>query len=104
MTVAGFCAGALCLPLLSRRVETGGRGFMADRMKLWLVAAMFLAMTGAGHAATPPADPCSLLQAADVSKTLGGSYGAPSKTVAPRPYANTAEGTDCHYQGGGSDL
>jgi hypothetical protein len=77
---------------------------MADRMKLWLVAAMFLAMTGAGHAATPPADPCSLLQAADVSKTLGGSYGAPSKTVAPRPYANTAEGTDCHYQGGGSDL
>src|ERR1035438_9787430 len=96
MTVAGFCAGALCLPLLSRRVETGGRGFMADRMKLWLVAAMFLAMSGAGQAGTPPAGPWSLGEAADVSKTLGGCYGAPSKTVAPRPHANPAEGRNCH--------
>jgi hypothetical protein len=33
----------------------------------------------------------------DVSKTLGKAYDAPKKSVAPRPYANTAEGTDCNY-------
>ncbi len=54
------------------------------------------------HAATAPADPCSLLAAAQVSKAMGNTYGAPAKSVAPRPYANTVQGTDCTYSAGGS--
>jgi len=32
-----------------------------------------------------------------VSKGIGQAYGAPEKSVAPRPYANTVQGSDCHY-------
>ena len=49
------------------------------------------------HAGEPPADLCSLLPAADVSKALGHPYDAPQKSVAPRPFANTNTGTDCNY-------
>lgn len=52
----------------------------------------------------PPADLCALLPAADVSKILGRSFDPPEKSVAPRPYANTAQGTDCHYSAKGSNL
>src|SRR5579864_1202524 len=45
-----------------------------------------------------PPDPCSLLTAAQVSSTLGDKYGAPEKSVAPRPFANTVQGTDCQYK------
>ena len=45
-----------------------------------------------------PADPCSLLTAAQVSSTTGAKYGAPEKSVAPRPFANTMQGTDCQYK------
>jgi hypothetical protein len=45
-----------------------------------------------------PPDPCSLLTAAQVSSTLGDKYGPPGKSVAPRPFANTVQGTDCQYQ------
>ncbi len=58
--------------------------------------AAILATTGA-WAATAPADPCSLLPAAEVSKVLGNEVSAPHSTVAPRPFRNTAEGTDCVY-------
>jgi len=58
----------------------------------------------AAHAATAPADPCSLLSAAQVGKALGGAYGAPAKSVAPRPFANTVEGTDCTYSGPGGGV
>lgn len=54
------------------------------------------------RAAEPPADLCALLPAADVSKALGGSFGAPEKSVAPRPFANTNTGTDCRYSSKGS--
>jgi hypothetical protein len=50
-----------------------------------------------GNAATSPADPCSLLSPAVVSGTLGDSFGAPQKSIAPRPFPNTVEGTDCRY-------
>ncbi len=56
----------------------------------------------AAHAATAPADPCSLLSPAQVSKAMGQTYGAPAKSVAPRPFANTVQGTDCTYSAGGS--
>jgi hypothetical protein len=72
-----------------------------------LVAATFLATTCAvpsARAAEPPADLCTLLPAAEVSKALGRTYDAPHKSVAPRPYANTAEGTDCNYVAQGSKL
>ncbi len=68
-----------------------------------MVAALVLGACAA-HAATEPPDPCALLTATAVSQTLGGSYAAPTKTVAPRPYANTVQGTDCHYQRGGEEL
>jgi hypothetical protein len=54
------------------------------------------------HAATAPADPCSLLTPAQLSKAMGQTYGAPAKSVAPRPFANTVQGTDCTYSAGGS--
>jgi len=65
----------------------------------WIAAALLFATCSVGlaTAAEAPADLCSLLPAAVVSKTLGETYGPPAKTVAPRPYANTAEGTDCTY-------
>lgn len=80
---------------------------MAHLNKLSLIAATFLVTACAVHAAKaaePPADLCSLLPAAEVSKTLGQSYDSPQKSVAPRPFANTAEGTDCNYLAKGSKL
>ncbi len=72
--------------------------------KTSLLAAGLLAVActiPAAKAATAPADPCSLLSAAHVSSAMGATYGAPQKSVAPRPYANTVQGTDCTYSGGG---
>ncbi len=45
-----------------------------------------------------PADPCSLLTDAQVSSVLAEKYGAPQKSVAPRPFVKTAQGTDCQYK------
>ena len=50
------------------------------------------------RATDSPTDPCSLLTAAQVSSTLGDKYGAPERSVAPRPFANTVQGTDCQYK------
>lgn len=61
-----------------------------------LLAAYLVAASA--HAATAPADPCSLLTPAQVGSALGGTYVAPKETVAPRPYRNTVEGTDCTYR------
>ena len=72
-----------------------------------LIAATFVLTACAVHSARatdPPEDRCSLLPAAEVSKTLGRTYEAPQKSVAPRPFANTAEGTDCNYLAKGSKL
>src|SRR5215472_14794000 len=69
--------------------------------KLLLIAAMLLVSACAvasANAAEPPADLCALLPAADIGKALGQTYGAPEKSVAPRPFAGTNEGTDCHYR------
>jgi hypothetical protein len=80
---------------------------MAHLSKPWLIAATFLVTICAvqfARATDPPADLCSLLPAAEVSKTLGRAYDSPQKSVAPRPYANTAEGTDCNYLAKGSKL
>jgi hypothetical protein len=82
---------------------------MAGSGKALLVAATLIGaatMLPMARAATAPSDPCSLLTAADVSKSMGQTYGAPEKTVAPRPYANTVQGTDCHYSAsnGGGEL
>ena len=73
---------------------------MAKLRKLAIIAATLFISTCALRSASanePPADLCSLLPAAEVTKTLGQPYDSPQKSVAPRPYANTAEGTDCHY-------
>jgi hypothetical protein len=50
------------------------------------------------RATDSPQDPCSLLTAAQVSSALGDKYGVPEKSVAPRPFANTVQGTDCQYE------
>jgi hypothetical protein len=65
-----------------------------------LIAASFLAAAFAAPAAwsaTAPADACSLLPPSVVSKEIGRPFGTPERGVAPRPYANTARGTDCYY-------
>ena len=66
-----------------------------------LFVAVTVAVTGgaavSAKAGEPPSDLCSLLPAADVSKTLGQTYGAPENTVAPRPFPGTNTGTDCKY-------
>jgi hypothetical protein len=80
---------------------------MAYFRNLSLMAATFVLTTFAVHsvrATEPPDDLCSLLPAAEVSKTLGRAYESPQKSVAPRPYANTAEGTDCNYLAKGGKL
>lgn len=66
-----------------------------------VMAMMILGFGVAGQrarATESPTDPCSLLTAAQVSSTLGDKYGAPEKSVAPRPFANTVQGTDCQYK------
>jgi hypothetical protein len=35
---------------------------------------------------------------------MGTTYAAPEKSVAPRPFANTVQGTDCTYSGSGGSL
>jgi hypothetical protein len=75
--------------------------------KLSLIAATCVLTAWAvprASATEPPADLCSLLPAADVSKTLGRAYGAPQESVAPRPAPNAATGTDCNYLAKGSKL
>ena len=56
------------------------------------------------NAAEPPADLCSLLPASVVSKTMGSTYGSPTKATAPRPFPNTNSGTDCTYKSGYHEL
>jgi hypothetical protein len=82
---------------------------MAHGVKPLLLAVLVGTAWGAGATAatTLPADLCSLLPAAQVSKTTGQGYDSPTKTVAPRPFADTVEGSDCHYKqskGSGSIL
>ncbi len=74
---------------------------------LMIVGTMILGIGFAGQrarATASPTDPCSLLTAAQLSSTLGDKYGAPERSVAPRPFANTVQGMDCHYKtGSGQD-
>ena len=71
----------------------------------WVVALVLVAGSSElARAAEPPSDLCSLLPSAMVSKTLGQTYGSPKKSVAPRPFPNTNQGTDCTYESGGHDL
>jgi hypothetical protein len=65
------------------------------------VASLLIACSGEFARATePPIDLCSLLPAAVLSKAVGQTYGAPTATVAPRPFPNTNQGTDCTYKSG----
>jgi len=66
-----------------------------------VVASLLIACSGElARATEPPTDLCSLLPAAVLSKAVGQTYGAPTATVAPRPFPNTNEGTDCTYKSG----
>lgn len=70
-------------------------------MRAVAIGMMVLGISFAGQrawAVAAPADPCSLLTAAQVSSTMGDKYGAPEKSAAPRPFANTVQGTDCKYK------
>ena len=66
--------------------------------------ATMLLLAGKAYAVDPATDACSLLSPAAISKALGQTYSAPEKTVAPRPFANTNQGTDCHYKSGSHEL
>ncbi|HUB18553.1 MAG TPA: hypothetical protein VL990_07950, partial [Acidobacteriaceae bacterium] len=39
-----------------------------------------------------------------VSRVMSGSYAPPEESVAPRPFANTVEGKDCHYRAMAGEL
>ncbi len=45
-----------------------------------------------------PADACTLLPAAQVSKVLNQTFGSPSRTWAPVVAPSTVRGTDCNYR------
>jgi len=66
-----------------------------------LIAATFAVTLFApsAFAATEPPDPCSLLTPVQVSSVMHANYTAAVRSVAPRPFANTAAGTDCRYNG-----
>lgn len=75
------------------------------RDAMTITGAVFLAATcAAGAATTEPPDPCSLLSAAEVSRSMSATYSPPQESVAPRPFANTVQGKDCHYQAMGGEL
>jgi len=70
-----------------------------------VVALLLVACFGElANAAEPPSDLCSLLPATLVSKTLKNSYESPKQRVAPRPFRNANEGTDCVYGSGVNTL
>lgn len=69
-----------------------------------LLAVLAVTACVAQAATTEPPDPCSLLSAAEVSRSMSGSYSPPRESVAPRPYANTVEGKDCLYHAMGGEL
>jgi hypothetical protein len=83
-------------------LSTKGELSMAYLKQLsWMVVLLLVACSGElARAADPPSDLCSLLPSAMVSKTLGYAYSSPTKSVAPRPFRNTNEGTDCKYGSG----
>ncbi|HZZ92414.1 MAG TPA: hypothetical protein VFE23_07620 [Usitatibacter sp.] len=68
------------------------------RTQLLIVATLLTAAAPATFATNAPAEPCSLLPAAEVSKALGQAVAAPQPKVAPRPYKDTAQGTNCLYK------
>ncbi len=72
----------------------------------WTIAAFLIVVSAAplATAADLPSDLCSLLPVTVVNKTLKGTYNGPEKKVAPRPFSNTVEGTDCTYKSGGETL
>jgi hypothetical protein len=82
---------------------------MTDLVRRLGLVGMLLLVTGAARqakATVAPADPCSLLPAEAVGKTTGARYNMPQQSVAPRPYVNTVQGTDCLFapKGSGDNL
>jgi hypothetical protein len=75
-------------------------GTLMLRKPLRIVAICLSAVSSAALAASAPADPCSLLPAAEAGKVLHEDVAAPQGKVAPRPYKDTAQGTDCIYKTG----
>jgi len=83
--------------LTSRKKE---RPLTSLKQSLWtvIVAPLITYAAHSASAAEPPANLCSLLPVAVVNQVVGATYANPVKTVAPRPFPNTVEGTDCTYK------
>jgi hypothetical protein len=80
---------------------------MSRTRTLVLLAATLCLSTCAARPATPtdpPSDLCTLLPVADINKSLGQTFTGPDKAVAPRPFPNSVEGTDCNDSAGNSKL
>jgi len=92
--------------ILPRSVKKETFPMMVRLNQLCWAVALLLAASSVelARAAEPPSDLCSLLPAETVSKTLGQAFGSPKKTVAPRPFSNTNQGTDCTFESGGHTL
>jgi len=70
----------------------------------WMALLLVAGFCKLATAAQPPSDLCSLLPAATVTKVLGQTFSSPKTSVAPRPFPNTNQGTDCAYESGGHTL
>jgi hypothetical protein len=75
-------------------------------LTFWIIATFLIVGSAAplATAADLPGDLCSLLPATVVNKMLKGAYSGPEKKVAPRPFRDTVEGTDCVYKSGAETL
>jgi hypothetical protein len=84
--------------------EDAAATLLLTRREMRAVVVMGMMVLGLGFAeqkalaTDSPTDPCSLLTAAQVSNAMGNKYSAPEKSVAPRPFVNTVQGTDCQYK------
>jgi hypothetical protein len=65
----------------------------------WLLCAPW----NPANADAPPADPCSLLPAAELKAVLGVKFDSPTKVSMPPAVAFGVTGTKCVYQAGGAD-
>jgi hypothetical protein len=73
--------------------------FFSSRILAAMAAVLLFSSlsVGAAWSKEPPADLCSLLPAAKLTKVLNQTFDSPVKSTAPAAYRNTPTGTQCDY-------
>jgi hypothetical protein len=75
-----------------------------SRVLFSFTAAVLLVGPAALSAKTIPSDKCTLLPPAELKSVLNTSFGNPSSSVAPSPFAGIPTGTDCTYSAPGGSV